>query len=108
MRLKSRDRAQPGARQFLPGRGEQVSGQAEQGVERRMAVRLLAGEGPEIGQDLGIEEQLRTGVDLIGARRLRTDLLNQLEARGLPAGGEAGRVAQSPEPLRSRASRPSV
>ena len=90
---------------------------AEQGIKRRMAVRLLASERPEVGQDLGVEEQLGAGVDLLGTRRRCSGLLDQLErgwgwASGrrtpadregpgtTPAAGPRGRAC-SPRPRRS-------
>ena len=38
---EEQDRSQPRAGQLLPGTGQQISDQAQQGVERGMAVRLL-------------------------------------------------------------------
>ena len=97
---EEKNRAQASAGQILPGGSHQVSHQAEQGVKGGVAVGLLASEGPEVGQDAAIEEQLGPGVDLIGPRRRCSDLLDQLQGgRGLPAGGEPGGIAKSPKPL---------
>ena len=93
-----------------PARRQDVTDQADQRVERRVPVRLFARERPEPGEDVGVGQQLRPGVDLPGPGRRRTFLLDQL----LPGPGgrqvAANRAgsARARNQRRSRASRPSV
>src|SRR5262249_7933089 len=73
------DRPEPGARQFRPVRGQVIADETDQGIKWRMTVRLLTREWPEPGEDLGVEEELAIGVDLVLPRRDRADLLHQLD-----------------------------
>src|SRR5438270_569196 len=52
-------RPEPGAGQRRPPGGEHVADEADQGIERRVPVRLLAGERPEPGKHPGVEQELR-------------------------------------------------
>ena len=66
VKLKSRIGPRRARGRSAQDRGQDVAGQAEQGVERRMAVRLLPRERPEPAHDPAIEEELRPGVQLVG------------------------------------------
>src|SRR5271157_99920 len=92
---------QTGTWQIFPGGRQKIAEQAEQCIKGRMPVRFRTGERPEISQDLGVEEQLGAGIDLIGTRTRCSDLLHQLESGwgwGPPC-CEPGRIAKGTEPL---------
>ena len=106
---EEKNRPQPCAGQILPGGSHKIPEQAEQGVERGMAVRLLAGEGPEIGQDDGVEEQLGPAVDLIGTEGARLPLAGQARRPGVATtAANAAGSRRARNQLRNRASRPRV
>ena len=110
-------RPDSGAGQGLPGGGEAVSRQGQQGIEGRVPVRLLAGEGPEVVED-GAGEELRAGVDLGGGRPADAGGALGPSAAGRPAtgspavarpgGAASGRVGQRGNQDRTRSTRPSV
>src|SRR5208283_5718544 len=96
---EEQNRTQTGTWQIFPGGRQKIAEKAEQCIKGRMPVRFRTGERPEIGQDLGVEEQLGAGIDLIGARRRCSDLLHQLESGWCPSGGEPRRIAKGTKPL---------
>ena len=99
MQAEEQDRAQAGTWQILPGGGQQIAGEAEQGHKRgdgRGAPRgRTARNRPGPRGRRAASSGYRSGRAEEGC----SDLLDQLEVGRGPSGREPRRIAKGPEPL---------
>ena len=66
---KQQDRPQARMRQLVPRRRQKIAGQPNQGIKRRMAMRLFSRERPEPSENVAIEQELLARIELIWAGR---------------------------------------